>query len=47
MVFFMKAMKENELHDLGYGGDRYTWSNAHSNGTFFKERLDRYLANGM
>lgn len=45
----MRKLREelinNELFDLKYVGDKFTWSNKHSDGSFTKERLDRVLAN--
>lgn len=35
----------NELYDLSYVGCPFTCSNKHSDHTFMKERVDRYLAN--
>ncbi|XP_040986473.1 uncharacterized protein LOC121234570 [Juglans microcarpa x Juglans regia] len=46
MMLFREAIETSQLYDLGYSGDRYTWSNGHSEGTFVNERLDRYPTNG-
>ncbi|XP_042950080.1 uncharacterized protein LOC122282195 [Carya illinoinensis] len=45
MVMFREALETNELFDMGYVGDCFTWSNGHDDHTFTKERLDRYVAN--
>lgn len=37
--------KINRLFDLGCRGNRFTWSNKHSDDTFTKERLDMVVAN--
>ena len=42
---FRNALEEGGLSDLGWEGDKYTWSNRHDNETFIKERLDRVVAN--
>ncbi|XP_041003900.1 uncharacterized protein LOC121249253 [Juglans microcarpa x Juglans regia] len=43
MAQFRGALESNELYDVGYVGNLFTWSNRHSDHTFTKERLDRYL----
>ncbi|KAF5449972.1 hypothetical protein F2P56_030362 [Juglans regia] len=45
MVDFRKALDDNRLFDLGWKGNKYTWSNKHMDSTFTKERLDRAVAN--
>lgn len=45
MGSFRKALEDNQLHDLGYNGDNFTWSNKQGDGRFTKERLDRAVAN--
>ncbi|KAF5445202.1 hypothetical protein F2P56_034269 [Juglans regia] len=45
MGMFRDALQINELFDMGYVGDCFTWSNGHADHTFTKERLDRYVAN--
>ncbi|XP_042965938.1 uncharacterized protein LOC122299618 [Carya illinoinensis] len=42
---FREALEEGGLFDLGWKGDKYTWSNKHEDDTFTKERLDRAVAN--
>jgi hypothetical protein len=34
------------LHDMGYSGSLFTWSNERHDSSFTKERLDRGVANG-
>ncbi|XP_042966793.1 uncharacterized protein LOC122300311 [Carya illinoinensis] len=45
MCRFREALEVNDLCDLGYKGDKFTWSNRHIDDTFTKERLDRCVAN--
>ncbi|XP_035545957.1 uncharacterized protein LOC118348440 [Juglans regia] len=45
MADFRKALDDNRLFDLGWKGNKYTWSNKHMDSTFTKERLDRAVAN--
>ncbi|XP_042942824.1 uncharacterized protein LOC122277007 [Carya illinoinensis] len=45
MELFMEVFHEGNLYDLGWQGDKYTWSNLHGHETFTKERLDRVVAN--
>ncbi|XP_042962692.1 uncharacterized protein LOC122296963 [Carya illinoinensis] len=45
MELFREVMSEGDLHDLGWRGDKYTWSNSHADSTFTKKRLDRAVAN--
>ncbi|KAF5463963.1 hypothetical protein F2P56_014082 [Juglans regia] len=42
---FREALEMGGLFDLGWKGDKYTWSNKHGDETFTKERLDRAVAN--
>lgn len=42
---FRISMVDSNLHDLGYKGDIFTWSNRHVAKTSTKERLDKALAN--
>ncbi|XP_042939495.1 uncharacterized protein LOC122274525 [Carya illinoinensis] len=45
MAQFREVLENNNLSDLGCCSGFFTWSNRHSNTTFTKERLDRYVAN--
>ncbi|XP_018826172.2 uncharacterized protein LOC108995126, partial [Juglans regia] len=45
MEEFRNALSRGGLSDLGWRGNKYTWSNGHSDGSFVKERLDRAVAN--
>ncbi|KAF5450454.1 hypothetical protein F2P56_030807 [Juglans regia] len=45
MGMFREALEINDLYDMGYVGDCFTWSNGHNDHTFTKERLDRFVAN--
>ncbi|XP_042964510.1 uncharacterized protein LOC122298707 [Carya illinoinensis] len=45
MDSFRGALESGGLFDLGWKGDKYTWSNKHEDNTFIKERLDRVVAN--
>ncbi|XP_041027017.1 uncharacterized protein LOC121267238 [Juglans microcarpa x Juglans regia] len=45
MVLFREALIDRNLYDLGWKGDRFTWSNTHGDESFTKERLDRVIAN--
>ncbi|XP_042952171.1 uncharacterized protein LOC122289257 [Carya illinoinensis] len=45
MVRFREVLEEGGLFDLGWRGDKFTWSNKHEDETFTKERLDRAVAN--
>ncbi|XP_035546588.1 uncharacterized protein LOC118348634 [Juglans regia] len=45
MARFREVLEEGGLFDLGWKGDKYTWSNKHEDETFTKERLDRAVAN--
>jgi endonuclease/exonuclease/phosphatase (EEP) superfamily protein YafD len=42
---FRNVLTGCNLHDLGYKGARFTWTNCRQGGGFTKERLDRALAN--
>lgn len=42
---FINALDDGGLSDLGWRGDKLTWSNQHGDETFTKERLDRVFAN--
>ncbi|KAF5471486.1 hypothetical protein F2P56_008274 [Juglans regia] len=44
MELFREVMNEGNLYDLGWKGDKFTWSNSHGDDTFTKERLDRAVA---
>lgn len=44
MRAFRDALEDNKLHDLGWNGEKFTWSNLHGDETFIKERLDRAIA---
>ncbi|XP_042974686.1 uncharacterized protein LOC122306319 [Carya illinoinensis] len=45
MDLFRQVLIKGSLFDLGWRGDKYTWSNRHEDASFTKERLDRVLAN--
>ncbi|XP_042974677.1 uncharacterized protein LOC122306311 [Carya illinoinensis] len=45
MEVFREALVKNELFDLGWVGDKYTWSNKHEDNSFTNERLDRMVVN--
>ncbi|XP_042984774.1 uncharacterized protein LOC122313665 [Carya illinoinensis] len=45
MAHFREALDVSELYDIGWCGDKFTWSNRHSDETFTKECLDRAVAN--
>lgn len=45
MSRFREVLEEGGLFDLGWRGDKYTWSNKHEDETFTKERLDRAVVN--
>jgi endonuclease/exonuclease/phosphatase family metal-dependent hydrolase len=45
MADFRRAIKDSGLHDLGFNGPQFTWSNDRSGNDFNCERLDRVLAN--
>jgi hypothetical protein len=45
MVDFRRAIEDSGLHDLGFNGPQFTWSNVRSINDFNCERLDRVLAN--
>ncbi|XP_042969107.1 uncharacterized protein LOC122301794 [Carya illinoinensis] len=38
-------MEEGNLYDLGWMGNKFTWSNRHEDDSFTMERLDRAIAN--
>ncbi|XP_042954598.1 uncharacterized protein LOC122291011 [Carya illinoinensis] len=42
---FREVMEEGSLCDLGWAGNKFTWSNCHEDESFTKERLDRAIAN--
>ncbi|XP_042953504.1 uncharacterized protein LOC122290052 [Carya illinoinensis] len=42
---FKEVMEEGSLCDLGWAGNKFTWSNCHEDESFTKERLDRAIAN--
>lgn len=44
MELFRCALENGGLIDLGWMGNKYTWSNGHGDETFIKERLDRGVA---
>lgn len=45
MEAFKNTLEVCELHDLGYRGSKFTWSNGREGAEFTKERLDRMVAN--
>ncbi|KAF5472655.1 hypothetical protein F2P56_009354 [Juglans regia] len=45
MERFRSALEKGNLFDLGWRGNKFTWSNEHEDDTFTKERLDRTVAN--
>ena len=45
MVQFRNALSFCNLYDLGFTGDRFTWSNNRGGRQFTKERLDRACGN--
>lgn len=45
MQDFKDTLDFYNIHDLGYKGDRCTWSNKYETDTFTKERLDRAAVN--
>ncbi|XP_041016205.1 uncharacterized protein LOC121258730 [Juglans microcarpa x Juglans regia] len=42
---FREALETNKLVDVGMSGNFFTWNNRHSDHTFTKERLNRYVVN--
>lgn len=42
---FKDDLENNNLFDIGWMGQKFTWSNRHKDVTFTKKRLDRVLAN--
>jgi len=44
MESFREAVQKCNLGNLGFKGQKFTWSNKRENGVFVKERLDRGLA---
>ncbi|KAL0283170.1 UNVERIFIED_CONTAM: hypothetical protein Sangu_2906600 [Sesamum angustifolium] len=42
---FRKALADCELHDIGFTGDPFTWSNRHTYPHTVSERLDRACTN--
>lgn len=45
MEAFRWTLEATCLLDLGWTGNKFTWSNGHEGITFIKERLDRVVAN--
>lgn len=45
MVDFQDTLETCRLHDLGYSGAKFTWSNGREGNHFIQERLDRALGN--
>lgn len=45
MNLFINVLEHGNLHDLGWMGEKFTWSNMHEDETYTKERLDRVLSN--
>lgn len=44
MTTFRDTMEECNLHDLGFIGDKFTWSNRYEAESCTKERLNRAMA---
>jgi len=44
MQRFSASLEDCNLHDLGYRGSKFTWSNGRDSSDFIKERLDRAVA---
>jgi len=42
---FNNTLNECDLHDLGYFGNKFTWTNNQPDNIHIKERLDRFCAN--
>uniref|UniRef100_A0A5B7A8Z2 Endonuclease/exonuclease/phosphatase domain-containing protein n=1 Tax=Davidia involucrata TaxID=16924 RepID=A0A5B7A8Z2_DAVIN len=45
MMEFRRVLDECEFKDLGFYGQKFTWSNRRNDGANVKERLDRAIAN--
>lgn len=45
MTRFREGLEWAGLYDMGWIGNKFTWSNGHEDHTFIKERLDRGVAN--
>lgn len=45
MEVFTSALETNDLLDLGWKEQKFTWSNRHSDKTFTMGRLNRVVAN--
>jgi hypothetical protein len=45
MTQFQEVLDDCHFSDLGYIGSKYTWTNYRQDGSFFKERLGRAVAN--
>lgn len=45
MTTFKLALETNGLYDLGWRGQKFTWSNKHSDETLTMELLDKVVAN--
>lgn len=45
MIDFRQALDGNNLFDVRWKGNLFTWSNIHSDSTFTKERFDRIVCN--
>lgn len=45
MTLFVDMIQQCSLHDLGFDGPRYTWSNMRQDADLVQERLDRVLCN--
>lgn len=45
LIDFRKVLQDNNLIDIGWRGQKFTWCNMHKDNTFIKERLDRAMAN--
>lgn len=45
MESFRSVLEKGNLSNLGWRGNKFTWSNQHVDETFTKERLDKVVAN--
>lgn len=47
MDAFRHAFEINNLFDLGWKCDKFTWSNKYEDDSFTKERLDKVVVNAL